>query len=337
VGHQRFTPNYLDMAPWQQTAIDRLSPSWQDNQAIGNFGASVSRFGDSSDLTQSGALTQGISTTSPTRSTRLVGSQTTPLDAVLPEGEVFALDDPYGKPAPDLGLVQEGSTKMPLSEIDPEILAGRDYERFNLNFLDDDDDDDDVSLNPWSKAGSMMNIFGPTAITALQRLGDRPNPNYFENYGTEGLRTQGQAFGAAAGSRDRSLADVDRAVAAQRFRTQSGARGVNTQRALDMTTLQQGGHQKQQIRDNYRQHVANLFRERAGLQDRRDQVVMGGAAKADVADRQDRAAFHTNLAKSLTQGAKSAQQYGKMQDLAQAISKGQLEEYLRAARSVLGQ
>jgi len=186
----------------------------------------------------------------------------------------------------------------------------------------------DTSLNPWSKAGSMMNIFGPTAITALQRLGDRPNPNYFENYGTEGLRTQGQAFGAAAGSRDRSLADVDRAVAAQRFRTQSGARGVNTQRALDMTTLQQGGHQKQQIRDNYRQHVANLFRERAGLQDRRDQVVMGGAAQADVANRQDRASFHTNLARSLTQGAKSAQHYGKMQDLAKAMAEGRLQEQL---------
>ena len=177
----------------------------------------------------------------------------------------------------------------------------------------------DRLLNIWGEAGSLTNIFSPTAMTLLHRAGATSNPNYMQGFGAEGLRTQGKQFGTLAGSRDSRLRDIDRGVAGQRARNQSGSRSINTARALDMATTGQAQSMRGRVHADYGQQISQLFGQRAGMQNQVDSVRRQGAAQADISDRQDRGAFYTNLAKSLTTGATSSQHYGKQQDMAKAI------------------
>lgn len=174
-------------------------------------------------------------------------------------------------------------------------------------------------INPWYNTGSMARIFGPTAVTLMNYAGSEANPNYFQGFGREALETQGRALSTAGQSRDREVGAINRAAAAQRARGRASARGVGVSRAMDMATTGRQMAARGDAEARHSDRVSQLLGQRAQLQMQRDQVQMAGAREADIADRQDRSAFHTNLAKNLVTGGAAAQHYGNTQNLVKSL------------------
>ena len=188
--------------------------------------------------------------------------------------------------------------------------------------------EDPSLLNPWSKAGNMANIFGPTALTLTHMLGSSKNPNYMAGFGADALRTQGRQFGSAAATRDAQLRDIGRSEAGQRARNQANTRGISQARAMDMATTGQAQAARQGARANYGDRISQLFGQRAQMELQVDGQRRRGAAQADISDRQDRAGYANTLAKNITEGGAQAQHYGKMSDLAKALKSRGLAELM---------
>lgn len=143
--------------------------------------------------------------------------------------------------------------------------------------------------------GAIIGTAAPLLTTLINRAGDKEVPNFFENYGQEGLATQAQAFEGAAASRDQTLAENQLAANTQRMANRSGARSVNMQRTLDAGTTAQSMRADQATQSQYFGNLSNLFQQRAQMQNQQDQMQMQGAEAAFTANEQQRDNFFTQL------------------------------------------
>ena len=82
-------------------------------------------------------------------------------------------------------------------------------------------------------------------------------------------------------------------------------------RALDLVANQSLNDSKSDIYSNYARQMQDILRQQAGLENQQDAYVMQGEQSRDLADRQDRDAFFTNLGEGLTGVAKGISQTGK--------------------------
>lgn len=127
------------------------------------------------------------------------------------------------------------------------------------------------------------------------RAGDTPNINAFENYGKEGLETLQGAKGYAAQIRDELIQKLNLSRNTSAARNRNSARGVNTMRALDIagdSILQEG---TSDAYSNFANTMLNLISQEAQMENQQDQMVMQGEQARDLADRQDRDNYFTQL------------------------------------------
>lgn len=163
---------------------------------------------------------------------------------------------------------------------------------------------DDLNLNPGSfTTGDMVGMAGtafsgimPLLNTKRNRATDTPNINAFEGFGEDALAANTQASEYLAGEREKAIADVDLRTNSSIRRNRNSARGVNQQRALDLTSDLQANEAIENIYSGFNNQMVNLFGQRSSLENQQDSAVMQGEAQRDIADRQDKDNYYTNLA-----------------------------------------
>lgn len=161
------------------------------------------------------------------------------------------------------------------------------------------------------RIGTMMGMFGPTAMTLLNRLETPKNINFFNTFGQDALRTQMEAEGIAGMSKDEAYRKNLMRANALRSQLANTARGVNDKRMGYLASALQEQEGARGILANYLQGMSGLKGQRAQLQQQIDQTRMGGEQQRDLADRQDVDNFYTNLAENLASGAGLTQKMGR--------------------------
>ena len=144
---------------------------------------------------------------------------------------------------------------------------------------------------------SVAGPIGKTLVTIGNRLGDRPTPNYYADYGTEALQLGRKTIEGAAAQRDLDLQSNNALVNALR-RNRSG-RSVNAARAYDVATLTQAGRNANRISASFRQALADATNRVGAMAANRDRMLAEGKKFADVTDTQNRDAFATNLGQNI--------------------------------------
>ncbi len=159
--------------------------------------------------------------------------------------------------------------------------------------------------------GNMISSFAPYLLTLQERATDTPNVNYFENYGQEGLQTIDNSKQYVNQMLDRNLNDLELARNSQIRRSRNSARSVNTMRALDLAADQSINNARSNSYNAATSQMMNIMGQEAQMQNQRDQVVMGGEQARDIADRQDKASYYTQLAQNMVGMGQGFQETGK--------------------------
>lgn len=161
-------------------------------------------------------------------------------------------------------------------------------------------------------AGTMYSAFRPMMNTKENRAGDTPNINAFENYGKNTLETMEQSKDYISGQKDKALRDAEDQRVGATNRNRNTARGVNTMRSLDLASQVAANQADSDIYDNFSRQMMQALSTQAGFESQQDQVVMGGEQARDLADRQDRDAYYSNLARDISSKGEGIQTMGKM-------------------------
>jgi hypothetical protein len=149
------------------------------------------------------------------------------------------------------------------------------------------------------------------ANTLENRAGDTPNVNEYKDFGKESLETLARAAGFLTQERDNSNRKLASASRGAKKAGRAGARGINQVRAMDLATDINSINAQADIDTAFANKTLGLLGQKANLQSTIDQVVMGGEQAADLADRQDRDNFYTQLGKDKASKGEGIQQLGK--------------------------
>ena len=159
--------------------------------------------------------------------------------------------------------------------------------------------------------GNLIGMFGPSAMTMLNRLETPKNKNFFSEFGQEALATQLASEGFAGMVKDEGYRKNLMRANALRNQLANSARGVSDMRTGQLTASLAEQEGARDILGSYLQSMAGLKGQRAQLQQQIDQTRMGGEYQRDLADRQDIDQFYTNLAENLATASEFTQKQGK--------------------------
>lgn len=160
-------------------------------------------------------------------------------------------------------------------------------------------------------AGNLFNAIAPMINTMRNRKGSTPNKNYFRDFGRDALDTNTEAQDYVAGQRENALTSLRQQTNAAKASNRNNAMSLNTIRALDMATDLGFGKGLNGIYDAFSQQMMSLLGQRSQLENTQDQVVMQGEGQRDIADRQDRDSYFSNMAQNLTNFGTNIQGMGK--------------------------
>ena len=151
--------------------------------------------------------------------------------------------------------------------------------------------------------GNLLSGIAPLATTIANRAGDKPNVNAYRNFGKNAIAANQRAMDAVNSTKDSTLSDIDLQATGQRARNRTSARGVNTLRALDLSTSAQTNTAKTRASNSYAQQIASLFGQQSGLFNQQDAAMAEGTLIADRAN--------SNLGKNLGHISTLFQKTGK--------------------------
>lgn len=160
-------------------------------------------------------------------------------------------------------------------------------------------------------AGNLMNAFSPLLNTLENRAGDKPNENFFKNFGKDALAANERAKTYIAGQRENALQDLRMQYNAAKAANRDRATGVNTIRAMDMATDLGAAKGKNSIYDAFSQQMMGLLGQQSQLENQQDSAVMQGEYQRDLADRQDRDNFYSQHAQDLVNMGTNIQGFGR--------------------------
>lgn len=127
------------------------------------------------------------------------------------------------------------------------------------------------------------------------RAGDTPNINAFKDYGKDGLEVLQKSKDYVSQIRDKNLKDLESARSTSSIRNRNSARGVNTQRALDLATDTGLNKAMSDVYSSFASQMLGITGQEAQMENQQDQLVMQGEQNRDLADRMDRDNFYTQL------------------------------------------
>lgn len=159
--------------------------------------------------------------------------------------------------------------------------------------------------------GNAVSTFAPLWNTLQSRATDTPNINPFKEFGKEGIQKMEEAMQFADDTKTANLQALEERTSSQRKRNRNTARGVNTMRALDLQTEANANIAENQIHNNFAGLMTQLLASQAQLENQQDRMVMSGEQARDLADRQDKDNFYTNLGTDLSTLGLGLQETGK--------------------------
>lgn len=145
--------------------------------------------------------------------------------------------------------------------------------------------------------GNLKQAYDPYNTTLQSRATDTPNVNMYKDFGKNALKTIDGMKDFATQSRDAQLRTLQEQASATSSANRASARGINTLRALDIATDASKLDAMNQVHSQFAQQMMGILGQQAQAETRQDQVVMGGEAAADLANRQDKGAFYTQVAR----------------------------------------
>lgn len=167
-------------------------------------------------------------------------------------------------------------------------------------------------------AGDMVGLFGqlystfkPMENTRANRAGDTPNINPFLNYGKDALAKMDQSKEYVKQVRDEQNKDLELSRTSAIKRGRNSARGINTLRALDLAADANANNTKSQIFNQFAQAMQQIYGQEATLENDQDAKVMQGEYMRDLADRQDRDNYFTQMAQDIATKGAGLQHIGK--------------------------
>lgn len=159
-------------------------------------------------------------------------------------------------------------------------------------------------------AGNIYSTFAPMRNTLRNRAGDTPNINAFKDYGKDTLAKLDESKQFQGSVRDQALSNLELDRSGTIRRGRNTARSINTMRALDLAADAQVNQAKAQIYNNFAQTMQSILGAEAGALADRDAKVMSGEQARDLADRQDRDNFYTQLGKDISTKGTGLQKIG---------------------------
>lgn len=159
--------------------------------------------------------------------------------------------------------------------------------------------------------GQLYSTFAPMKNTQANRAGDTPNINAFKDYGKDALHKMDQSKQYVNQVRDENLKDLELARTGQISRNRNSARGLNTQRALDLTADANINDTKSKIFSQFAQAMQQIYGQEATLENDQDAKVMQGEYMRDLADRQDRDNYFSQMAQDIATKGTGLQHIGK--------------------------
>lgn len=141
--------------------------------------------------------------------------------------------------------------------------------------------------------GTLDSAFSPGKNTEENRAGDAPNTNAFENYGQEGLESLQGSKRFLDQIKMNKMKQLALARSGSVKRNNNSARGINTQRALNLATDAQINSEQGNIQEAYASGMVGIQNQEASFLNMMDAKVMQGAAGKEIADKQDRDAYYT--------------------------------------------
>lgn len=159
--------------------------------------------------------------------------------------------------------------------------------------------------------GDIYSAFAPMQNTMNNRASDTPNINAFRDYGKDALDANLSAMEFAAGNKASSVRRIMSQANGSKRAGRNSARGVNTMRALDLATDLGVNEAQQSANDAYVNTMTQLFSYKSQLENQQDSAVMQGEQQRDLADRQDKDNYYTQLSKDIATKGEGIQRIGK--------------------------
>ena len=160
-------------------------------------------------------------------------------------------------------------------------------------------------------AGTMYSAFAPMKNTIANRAGDTPNINAYKDFGNDALDAVEKSKAYVAGQRDSALTKMDDNRKNIMSSNRKTSRSVNTNRALDLAAFSATNKADADIYDNFAKQMMGLLSQQAGFENEQDRVVMGGEQNRDLADRQSRDNYFSQMAEDIATKGQGIQQIGK--------------------------
>jgi hypothetical protein len=160
-------------------------------------------------------------------------------------------------------------------------------------------------------AGNIQSSRATMENVNAMRASEDIHTNQFKDYGKEGLATINNLEGMLEGQKANALTNLERDRVSATKKARGSSRGVNTMRALDTNNFVAFNKSKTDLYDSFSKQMMAIIQAKAGMQDKQDQVVMGGAAQAEADNRADSDAYYTARGQALQDKGKGTQQIGK--------------------------
>ena len=172
----------------------------------------------------------------------------------------------------------------------------------------------DIDLIPGDllgMAGNLYQAFAPLNNTMANRASDTPNINPYKGFGDDALKANDQAKTYAQRMLDSQLQDLESSSLSARRTSRNSAMGVNTQRALDLAIESNKEKATRGIYDSFTNQMLGLFNAQSQLENQQDAYQMQGKAAQDLADRQDKDNFYSQLGIDKTNVGRGIAETGK--------------------------
>jgi len=159
--------------------------------------------------------------------------------------------------------------------------------------------------------GNYISTFGPGKNTKANRAGDTPNIDAFKNYGKKGLETLDKTKQYVNQVRDEKNKDLELSRTGSIKRNSNSARSINTVRALNLATDASVNNTKEETYNTFAEQMMSILGQESQMENQIDSVVMQGEQNRDLADRQDRDNYFTQLAQDISTKGFGLQETGK--------------------------
>ena len=162
--------------------------------------------------------------------------------------------------------------------------------------------------------GMGANLFGPMAQmknTLDNRNATPLEQNAFKNFGDQALKKIQSQYGLLDDIRDNQLQDAERNRQGTIARNNNSARGINTQRALNLATDSSMNELKAGIYNQYASNAMGITAQEAAQMNQNDQMRMTGEDRRAERELQNTDNFFSNMAKNISDKYRGIGETGK--------------------------